>query len=156
DGRLRWSGLLLLAPYLLLNLLAFHVYRWFSRSSTVGQAAPNLFFGRRLTVSEARAAGVQTWIGVLDLAGEFGEVGPLRGVPRYRSLAVLDATAPTEEQLRDAVSWLRETLQLGPVYVHCALGYGRTATVVLAYLLSIRAAETIKAGLAHLRAVRPG
>jgi protein-tyrosine phosphatase len=156
DGRLHPLGRLLLGPYLLLNFVTFRLYRWFDSGPASGEVAPNLFFGRRLTAFEASQAGASAWAGVLDLAAEFAEVAPLRRVPRYRSLPVLDATAPTEDQLRDAVGWLRETLPLGPVYVHCALGHGRSATVVLAYLLSAGAVGTIKEGMARLRALRPG
>jgi protein-tyrosine phosphatase len=44
----------------------------------------------------------------------------------------------------------------GPVYVHCALGHGRTATVVLAYLLATGQVATLREGLARLRTLRPG
>lgn len=59
-------------------------------------------------------------------------------------------------QLRAAVTCIEESVKIGPVYVHCALGHGRTATVVLAYLLVTRQAATIREGLARLGALRPG
>ncbi len=156
DGRLPWLTLFLLGPYLLLNALSFRLYLLGSQEPAHAQADANLSFGRRLTSREARAEQARGWIGVLDLACEFTEVGPLRRLPHYRSLPVLDATAPDEEQLRWAVSWLKETVRLGPVYVHCALGHGRSVTVVLAYLLCTGKVRTLEEGLARLRCLRRG
>jgi hypothetical protein len=153
DGRLTLLTWLLLAPYLLLNALAFWLYRRGSKKPAHVQVAANLYFGRRLIPHEAVA---MEWVGVLDLAAEFSEVAPLRRVARYRSLPILDATAPSAEQLQDAVAWLREVMALGPVYVHCALGHGRSTTVVLAYLLATGLTGSVKEGLRHLRSLRPG
>ncbi len=155
DGRRFPLAWLLFAPYFGLNALSFWLYRRGQRGPAVAELAPNLFFGRRLTACEA-AAHSGTWVGVLDLAAEFAEAGPLRGVPQYRSLPVLDGTAPSEAELRDAVAWLREAVQAGPVYVHCALGHGRTATVLLAYLLTTGRVGTVGDGLTLLKSLRAG
>lgn len=93
---------------------------------------------------------------VLDLAGEFPEERSQRELPGYRSLPVLDATAPTEDELRSAVAWIAEAIGAGPVYVHCALGHGRSACVVIAYLLSVGAVDTVAEGVRLLRSLRPG
>ena len=145
-------GWLLLSPYFLLNAVTFGLYRLFSREPAFVQVAPNLFFGRRLSACEHQAGG---WSNVLDLAGEFAEVGPVRLLPGYRSLPTLDATAPTEDELRSAMAWIAEAAATGPVYVHCALGHGRSACVVIAYQLSVGAVNTIAEGVAALRSLRP-
>jgi protein-tyrosine phosphatase len=54
------------------------------------------------------------------------------------------------------VAWLTERAGEGPVYVHCALGHGRSATVVVAYLVATGRAATVQEGLASLRSKRPG
>jgi hypothetical protein len=149
-GRRAGVGWVLFAPYFLLNAATFGLYRRLSREPASVQVAPNLFFGRRLTPREAEAAG---WASVLDLAGEFPAS---RAVERYRSLPVLDATAPTEDELRSAAAWLAEAVGSGPVYVHCALGHGRSACVVIAYLLSVGAVGTVAEGERRLRSLRPG
>jgi protein-tyrosine phosphatase len=77
-------------------------------------------------------------------------------VTGYQSLPILDATAPKEEQLRWAVEWIAEQAAAGPVYVHCALGHGRSACVVIAYLLATGAVRSIAEGVRQLRALRPG
>jgi hypothetical protein len=144
---------LLFAPYFLLNAVTFRLYRLLSREPAFVQVAPNLFFGRRLSGREAEGA---VWISILDLASEFSEVRSLRVLAGYRSLPLLDAIAPSEEQLKDAAAWLGRAVESGPVYVHCALGHGRSACVVIAYLLSVGQVETVAEGVQLLRSLRPG
>lgn len=143
-------------PYLLLNGLGFRLYRLAERRPPFDLVAPNLYLGRRLTAVEARRPGTPIWSAVLDLAAEFPEVGPLRRAGAYRSMPVLDATAPTPGELSEAVAWLSEQLPGGPVYVHCALGHGRSATIAIAYLLATGRAATVEEGLQSVLSRRAG
>jgi protein-tyrosine phosphatase len=152
-GRRSLLGYLLLAPYFLLSDLSFQIYKLLSNEPAFVEVAPNLFFGRRLSAAEAK---VNKWLSVLDLAVEFSEVRALRSLSGYHSLPVLDATAPSEEQLRAAVLWLTKQVQSGPVYTHCALGHGRSVCVVIAYLLSSGQVRTISEGEKQVRSLRPG
>lgn len=113
-----------------------------------------LIHGRRLTEREAEQAITAGWASVLDLVAEMPEATSFRGLANYRSLPVLDATAMTLDQLRDAVEWVGR--QPGPVFVHCALGYGRSGTVVAACLLARGLAADPKAAVKQLRELRPG
>jgi hypothetical protein len=153
SGRRSVWGWLLFGPYFLLNAATFGVYRRLSREPPFVQVGHNLFFGRRLTAREAEALGC---VHVLDLACEFAEVGPLRECPGYRSLPLLDAAAPAQDQLREAAAWIAEAAKSGPVYVHCALGHGRSGSVVIAYLLSAGLVGTVAEGIQFLRSLRPG
>jgi protein-tyrosine phosphatase len=155
DGRRRLWAWPIFWPYFVLNALSFRLYRSLIREPAFAEVVPNLHFGRRLTTGEVRRAAI-VWQAVLDLACEFPEAAPLRRVAAYRSLPVLDATAPSPAGLQAAVAWLTAAFQAGPVYVHCALGHGRSATVVLALLLTTGQVGTVKEGLALLRAKRPG
>lgn len=49
-----------------------------------------------------------------------------------------------------------QTAAGGTLYVHCKVGYSRTATAVGAYLLASGRCSTVDDVLAHLRTVRPG
>jgi protein-tyrosine phosphatase len=153
NGRQSIWAWLMFAPYFTLNLLTIRLYQWTSSEPAFVSPVTNLFFGRRLTPSEC---AIQPWVGVLDLAVEFTEVRALRGVREYRSMPVLDTTAPSEAQLLEAVMCLKAILPTGPVYVHCALGTGRSACVVIAYLLSAGEVATVGECIRRLRALRPG
>lgn len=152
-GRRSAWGWLLFGPYYLLNAVTFGAYRRLSNEPPMAQVGHNLFFGRRLSEREAEGLGC---VHVLDLAGEFAEVGPLRRRPGYRSLPLLDAAAPTHEQLREAAAWVTRAMESGPVYVHCALGHGRSGSVVIAYLLSAGLVGTVEEGVQLLRSLRRG
>lgn len=154
DGsRPLWFTLLLL-PYFALTELSLAIYRLSNhRSPAIAEVAPGLWFARRPTGREARVPGVK-WSGVLDLAAEFTK-SPVR-CQHYRSLPLLDATTPTDEQLRSAIDWLDDRLKDGPVLVHCALGHGRTGCVVLGWLLRHGHVPDVAAGVARLRKLRPG
>jgi hypothetical protein len=153
SGRQSVWGWVLFGPYLMLNGALFGLYRLISREPAYAPVAPNVFFGRRLSARECNGV---PWVSVLDLAAEFGEVPPLRGLPGYRSLPVLDATAPTEEQLHSAVDWVRKAAAVGPVYIHCALGHGRSACVVVAYLLTAGEVHSVAEGMRRVRSLRSG
>lgn len=147
-----WSWLFF-GPYFLLNVLTFALYRLLSGEGAYVQVAPNLFFGRWLSAHEA-ANG--RWASVLDLAAEFSAPRPFRKLAGYRSLPVLDATAPTAAELISCTIWIANALSCGPVYVHCALGHGRSACVVIAYLLSVGEVSSVGEGLRRLQSLRPG
>jgi protein-tyrosine phosphatase len=143
-------------PYFALTAFSYRLALVLAREAAYVRVAPNVFLGRRLTVREARWGVAEGWVAVLDLVAEMREVHPLRELAHYRSLPVLDATAMPPEQLRDAVEWVKLRAATGAVYVHCAMGHGRSALVVAAYLLAVGLATDPKAALKHLRELRPG
>jgi hypothetical protein len=153
SGRRSVFSWVLFAPYLMLNAATFWAFRRLSAEPSSGQVSHNLFFGRRMTDREAEA---MPCVHILDLAGEFSEVATFRSRSGYRSMPLLDAGAPSLDQLRDAAAWLASAVESGPVYVHCALGHGRSGCVVIAYLLASGQVKLVDDGLQKLRSVRPG
>ena len=90
---------------------------------------------------------------VLDVCAEYPR-------PRYRGayrvLPLLDMVAPSENDLVQAASLL-ETLrrQHGKVLTCCALGYGRSAAVVLTWLLVYGGCRDLAQATAELKQARP-
>ena len=91
--------------------------------------APGLLIGRKLSDAEAAEAVRQGVTAVLDLTAEFSESTPFL-TTHYHNLPVLDLTAPTLDQLREAASFITEHCHKGVVYVHCKIGYSRSAAGV--------------------------
>ncbi len=92
---------------------------------------------------------------VIDLTAEFSVARKVKThAGKVLCLPALDTEAPTSEQLQQAVDAIREAQ--GPVYIHCAAGVGRSATVVGAYLLDQGIAPTIDEAEAYLQRIRPG
>src|SRR5436853_3011609 len=70
---------------------------------------------------------------------------------------VLDLTLPDLRSLRRIVRAIDGAAKTGGgVYVHCALGYGRSAVVAAAYLLHARLVEEVDQAMARVRACRAG
>lgn len=152
NGQLPLSTRLLLWP-----VLAAHHISWiyYARQCRAWDPLSDcLWIGRRLNRTDASAAVAGGVTAVLDLTAEFSEVRELRNLT-YWQLPILDLTAPTLEQLADAVEWIRRQSTFGIVYLHCKAGYSRTAAVAGAFLLACGEAETADEAIQRLRAARP-
>jgi predicted protein tyrosine phosphatase len=152
DGRLTLSTRLIMAPLLVGQYASLLYYRRQCRAWD--EAAPGVLIGRQLNDTEARELLRSSCAAVLDLTAEFSEAEPLRAL-RYRNIAILDLTAPTREQLWEAVDFITEQRVRGPVYVHCKIGYSRSAAVVGAYLLASGQAASADEAVDMLRKARP-
>jgi len=92
---------------------------------------------------------------VLDLSAEFSEAKPFRKI-KYRNVPVLDLTAPTQAQLAEMSEFIANHSRDGDaVYVHCKIGYSRTAAAVAAYLIMSGKANATEEAFAIIRRVRP-
>jgi protein-tyrosine phosphatase len=154
-GRWPWAWPLA-GPYLLLTEISYRISRQTTPEPGIVPVSENLYLGRRLLPTEASAAVAEhNFQAVLDLAAEFTAPRPFRALPHYYSVPVLDAAAPTADQLRATTAWLLDRVKTGPVYVHCALGHGRSALAAAAYLVAAGLAPDPKAAVARVKAVRP-
>ncbi len=156
-----------LAPY---RLGAWCASRWFSRHDAARvEVVPGLWLGR--------APGRRDWAGwqpaaVLDLTAEFNSARWRLGV-LHENVPMLDLLAPTHAQVAQALAALAALAALtrlhahahahthegaagGPVLVHCALGYSRSALVLAAWLMQRGLAHDVAQAVAQLKAVRPG
>jgi protein-tyrosine phosphatase len=152
NARLPWSSRFVLAPVLLGQHLSLAHYR--RQCRPWDEVVPRLWIGRVLNSPEATrliGAGVSA---VLDLTAEFSAARPFAGVA-YLNLPILDLTAPTRGQLDAAVDFITTHIERGTVYVHCKIGYSRTAAAVAAYLLASGNARTPDEAMALLRRARP-
>lgn len=151
-GRLPWSARIVLAPYLTGAWLSYRYYRCLGPAW--GEIVQGILVGRRLDDAEAGEAVGRGVTAVLDLTAEYGECARFLSLP-YRNVQVLDLTAPTVAHLDDAVAFIRDHHPRGSVYVHCALGYSRSACVVAAYLLAEGIAATVAEAIEYVRRARP-
>lgn len=153
-GQIPLSARVLLFPLLLGQHLSLRHYMRGCRPWD--QLTPDLWIGRLLTRAEctqaiASRAGVRT---VIDLTGEFSSNWPSDQIT-YINHPILDLTAPTLPDLQHLAELIEQHRQHGTVYIHCKIGYSRTAAVAGAWLLHTGRATTADEALAHLRRARP-
>lgn len=151
-GRLPFSAVALLGPYLLGAYLSSLYYRRLSQPYC--DVAAGIVLGRKLGEHEAQEAIRHGVTAVLDLTAEYAECHRFLLLP-YLNFQILDLTVPSLSQLQEAVEFTRKHSGTGKVYVHCSLGYSRSACAVAAYLLADGTAPTVEKALEIIRRERP-
>ena len=152
EGRLPWSTRFVLAPCLLGQYLSLLYYR--SQCRAWDKVTPQIWIGGKLECRSANKALCSGVVSVLDLSAEFSEAKPFRKV-NYRNIPVLDLTAPTQGQLVEMAEFIGNHSRNGAVYVHCKIGYSRSAAAVTAYLIMSGQVKTAEEAFAMIRRVRP-
>jgi protein-tyrosine phosphatase/membrane-associated phospholipid phosphatase len=152
EGTLPWSTRFVLAPCLLGQYLSLLYYRRQCRSWD--KVTPQIWIGGKLGCRSANKALCSGVVSVLDLSAEFSEAKPFRKI-NYRNIPVLDLTAPTQAQLLEVSKFIGNHSRNGAVYVHCKIGYSRSAAAVAAYLIMSEKVKTAEEAFAMIRRVRP-
>lgn len=144
DGRLSAAATILLLPYL--AGVRLNMAYWLSGKAKTAQVRDGVWIGSVSGISDDLSA-------VLDVCAEYP-------CPRYRGacrvLPLLDMVAPSENDLVQAASLLEALRrQHGKVLTCCALGYGRSAAVVLTWLLVYGGCRDLAQATAELKQARP-
>jgi protein-tyrosine phosphatase len=151
-GKVPWCTRLVLAPCLLGQYFSLLYYR--RRCRCWDEVTPRIWMGGKLRDSDANKALRSGVASVLDLSAEFSEAKPFREI-NYRNIPVLDLTAPTQAQLAEMGEFIGDQARNNVVYVHCKIGYSRSAAAVAAFLIMSGKADTAKEAFAIIRRVRP-
>lgn len=155
NGTLSPIAMVAFAPYLVPALGVAAGCRWALREPACQQIAERLYFGRRLRAHERPLLNHHGIVALLDLTAATPEPKMIRRGLVYRSMPILDGTAPSLEGLRDAVQWIMDQSAGGPVYVHCAAGHGRAGLIAGAYLLASGEAVNANDAILKMQSVRP-
>lgn len=147
DGRIAAWSWICLAPYLLFARLGLALHAARRNENPCDEVSPGLWLGRRVN---ALPGGIGL---VADLTAEFPEpAGVMRG-RRYLCLPTLDGAAPEETGFRVLVE--EAASFKGSVYVHCAVGHGRSAALVAGVLLRKGLASDVDEAVRLIRKARP-
>ena len=144
DGRLSAAATVLLLPYL--AGVRLNMAYWLCGKAKTARVRDDVWIGSVSAISDGLPA-------VLDVCAEYPRPR-YRGA--YRTLPLLDMVAPSENDLMQA-ALLLEALrrQHGKVLTCCALGYGRSAAVVLTWLLVYGGCRDLAQATAELKQARP-
>lgn len=149
DGGRFWLNRLILCPFLWLNYAMWYLrHRLLSREDICNEVAPGIWLGRRPLDGELPAS-VTT---VVDLTAEFSATNQARKL-NYLCVPTLDGCAPDFEEFRQLMSNLSSSCE--PVYLHCAAGHGRSATVAVALLVARGLAKDLNEAERIVKSRRP-
>ena len=144
DGRLSAAVTVLLLPYL--TGVRLNMAYWLRSKEKIAKVRDDVWIGSISGISDGLPA-------VLDICAEYPRPR-YRGA--YRALPLLDMVAPSANDLMQAASLLEELRrQHGKVLTCCALGYGRSAAVVLTWLLVYGGCRDLAQATAELKQARP-
>ena len=144
DGRLSAAATILLLPYL--AGVRLNMAYWLRGKAKTVRVRDDVLIGSVSGISDDLPA-------VLDVCAEYPRPH-YRGA--YRVLPLLDMVAPSENDLMQAASLLEALRrQHGKVLTCCALGYGRSAAVVLTWLLVYGGCRDLAQATAELKQARP-
>jgi protein-tyrosine phosphatase len=150
-GGLSKVRVVIFLPYLLGAWASWRFRVWLWQETPYHEILPNLFLGRRVGSAEELPPDVRL---VVDMTAEFAEPASVRKGRQYRCLPTLDGAPPDCDALLELVELLAGFEDR--VYVHCAVGYGRSATVVCAVLIARGLAATPGKALHEVRRLRNG
>jgi protein-tyrosine phosphatase len=150
DGRLSPPILAALAPFTAFAWAVAQTQHRLRRGPVASEVLPGIWVGRRAGARDL-PAGVST---VIDLTAEFWEPAAVRDGRKYLCVPTLDARAPDERSFRDALDCVAAAD--GPVYIHCAQGFGRSAALAAALLVRRGVARDVREAEAVLQVARPG
>lgn len=146
DGRIAAAHSAALLPFL---AVMWTVWRVRARRGRFGhEIAPGLRLGRRPLGDELP----ESVTAVVDLTSEFPKSSGVAD-REYLCVPLLDANAPDAATLARIVEWIEA--RDGEVYVHCAAGNGRSATVAAAVVLARGLAPDAAAAVEFVRRARP-
>lgn len=124
DGRLSIAHVALLWPYYAVAWGLWQIKSRVRDERPYDEVAPGILVGRRPLDAAEMPADARL---VVDLTSEFPRSPTTRAVARYECLPTLDTDAPDLASFRALLARLEH--EEGPIFVHCAMGHGRSATV---------------------------
>lgn len=148
DGTIAWWGWLAWWPLFAYMRLLHELARTLTDEPVGNEVAPGIWVGRRARRHEL-PPGIAL---VVDLCADLPEAPGVASGRGYLSIPTLDATSPTPAEIVRAVDAMLAAN--GPVFVHCAFGHGRSATVAAALLVR-RGDATLEDVERTMRAHRP-
>ena len=154
DGRLTCVSWLLYWPYVLLSLFGLRVLFAVTNESAVNKIRSSLYLGRRLSRDEYKSKLPANLIAVVDLTAEFPEPKIGNSI-RYLCIPTLDTLDMAFESMCDAVRFVIENSTDGVVFIHCASGHGRSATIAAAVLIATEDMSP-NGAVAELKSLRLG
>lgn len=150
DGRMAWWAISLLMPYLVLTWTIWYLQIIIVKEESCNAIAPNIWLGRRPFLKDL-PDNISL---IVDLTAEFPESQKVIAGRNYICVPTLDASVPDDKTFRELIDKI--SAWQGNIYIHCALGHGRSATVVAATLVAKGLADNVDRAEEIIKKKRPG
>lgn len=150
DGKIAWWAMALLMPYLLLTWAIWHLQIRIGKEDSCNAIAPNIWLGRRPFVKDL-PDNISL---IVDLTAEFPESQKVIAGRNYICVPTLDAYVADDKTFRELIEKISSWQ--GNIYIHCALGHGRSATVAAATLVAKGLADNVDLAEEIIKKKRPG
>ena len=136
NGRFKLAVNLLYLPYFIIMWLNSRI--WTIRHQADDLIADDVYLGR---IPSTSALNQHHFISVVDLCAEL-PIGHFKGT--YTLIPVLDMTPLSQKECQQAAQIIEQYRQQGKLLVCCGLGYSRSATAVIAWLLWTKKADNLQ------------
>ena len=150
DGRLRLWVVIAILPYFAVAWSLWQLKSRLFRERPHDEVAPGIHVGRRPLGPHEVPAGTKL---VVDLTSEFPRATACGDGVRYVCVPTLDTNAPTDAEMKTLLDAIAD--EDGPIFVHCAMGHGRSATVAAALMIRRGLAKDLDHAIATMAAKRP-
>ena len=136
NGRFKLAVNLLYLPYFIIMWLNSRI--WTIRHQADDLIADDVYLGR---IPSTSALNQHHFISVVDLCAEL-PIGHFKGT--YTLIPVLDMTPLSQKECQQAAQIIEQYRQQGKLLVCCGLGYSRSATAVIAWLLWTKKVDNLQ------------
>jgi predicted protein tyrosine phosphatase len=118
------------------------------------QVTPQLYVGSQFNANGKQKLEKTGITAVINMRIEWDDAVHNLAFSHYLHLPTVDDTAPTVENVKAGIQFIRNNIDAGgKVYIHCGGGIGRAPTMAAAYLIA--EGNTLDQALAAIRKVRP-
>ncbi|MFH1283344.1 MAG: phosphatase PAP2/dual specificity phosphatase family protein [bacterium] len=152
SGKLPLSSKVILLPCVLGQYVSLLYYK--KACNPWDEVVKGVYIGRMLNSQEVKQVLNQGVCAVVDLTAEFSEQKDFIS-QNYINIQILDLTPPTQDQIRTAVNFIDHFSKKCTVYIHCKIGYSRTAVITGAFLIKAGYAKTVNEAISLMRNFRP-
>ena len=149
DGVVPWWRTLMFGPFVLFTVGMGVVKVRLGREPVFNAVATGVYVGRRCRAKDL-PADVKV---VVDLTCERTEPLGMRTRESYHSLPTFDGTAPEAHAYRVLLGEL--VGETRPIYIHCAMGHSRAATVAAGVLIGRGVVDSAHEAERLMKSVRP-
>lgn len=146
NGHFKLPVILLFFPYFIIMWLNSRI--WTIRHQTDDLIVDEVYLGR---IPSSQNLKQNHYNSVVDLCAEL-PIGHFEGA--YSLIPVLDMTPLSQEECQQAAKTIELYHQQGKLLVCCALGYSRSATAVIAWLLWTKRANNLQDAINKVKACR--